>query len=305
MASPELTRARALLAHLVSEPDADMNAYRRLMDEMCANFPPPADAEISPVDAGGVPALWVSAPGADHGNVVVFTHGGGFCMGSAHGYREFAYRISKAADARVLVLDYRLAPEHPFPAALDDAVAACRWTRAQPGVRALALAGDSAGGGLMFSALVTLREDGTVLDSLGPPVAGIAFSPFVDLAGEGASMVDRAHLDPLPAAALVEGLGAAYLAGRAPKDTPLASPLYAELHGLPPVLVFVGTDEGLHDDAVRIVAKVRAAGGEAELEIGEDMIHVWPVFDFLPAAIAATDRAGDFLRKAFAAPELP
>lgn len=295
MASPELTRARALLGHLVSDPDADMAGYRALMDEMCANFEVPADAEVAAVDAGGVPALWVSAPGAARGQVVVFIHGGGFCMGNAHGYREVAYRISKAADARVLVLDYRLAPEHPFPAALDDCVAAARWARAQDGVRSLALAGDSAGGGLVFSTLVRLRDEGDPR-----PVAAIAMSPFVDLAGEGASIVDRAHLDPLPAAALVGAMGGAYLGGLAPKETPLASPLYADLHDLPPVLVFVGTDEGLHDDAVRIVAKVRAAGGDATLEIGEDMIHVWPCFSFLPEAIAATDLTGEFLRKRFA-----
>jgi monoterpene epsilon-lactone hydrolase len=288
-------RAYDLLAHLVSMPDATMEDYRRLTDEVWGTFVPPDDAVIEPVDAGGVPALLVSAPGADPGNVIVFTHSGGFCMGNAHGYREFGYRLSKAADARVLVIDYRLAPENPFPAALDDTVTAYHWAQGLPGVRRVALAGDSAGGGLVFSALVALRDQGGV-----QPVAAVAMSPLVDLAGEGESLQTRAHLDPLPAAALVVGMGGAYLAGRAPKQTPLASPLYAELHGLSPVLVFVGSNEGLHDDAVRIVAKVRAAGGQAELEIGEGMVHVYPVFDFLPEAHAATDRAGDFLRKQFA-----
>jgi len=196
----------------------------------------------------------------------------------------------------VLVVDYRLAPENPFPAPLDDVVGAYRWVRAQDGVRRVAFVGDSAGGGLVVSALVTLRDAGDVR-----PSASVVCSPLVDLAGEGASLTERAHLDPLPAAALVGAMGGAYLGGKEPKSTPIASPLYADLHGLPPLRVLVGTDEGLHDDAVRLVEKVRAAGGDAELEIGENMIHIWPVFEFLPEAREATDRFGEFLRKGFAA----
>ncbi|MFR9805110.1 alpha/beta hydrolase [Pseudonocardia sp. RS010] len=296
MASPELSRARDLLSHLVSEPEATMEDYRRLYDEVLANFELPADAETEEVDAGGVPAVWVSAPGVSHEQAVVLVHGGGWCMGNAKGYREFGYRVSKAADARVLVVDYRLAPENPFPAPLDDTVAAYRYAREQPGVRRVAFVGDSAGGGLVVSALVKLRDDGDTA-----PSAAVVCSPLVDLAGEGASLTERAHLDPLPAAALVGAMGGAYLAGAEPKATPLASPLYADLSGLPPLRVLVGTDEGLHDDAVRLVEKVQAAGGEAELEIGEDMVHIWPVFSFMPEAQESTNRFGEFLRKRFAA----
>lgn len=296
MASAELDRARGLLAHLVSEPAATMDDYRRLYDEVLANFEPPADAEVEQVEAGGVPATWVSAPGAAHDQVAVLVHGGGWCMGNAHGYREFAYRISRASDARVLVVDYRLAPENPFPAPLDDVVAAYRFARERPGVRRVALVGDSAGGGLVVSALVKLRDDGEPA-----PAAAVVCSPLVDLAGEGASLTERAHLDPLPAAALVAAMGGAYLGGAEPKSTPLASPLYADLAGLPPLRVLVGTDEGLHDDAVRLAERVRAAGGEVELEVGEGMVHIWPVFSFLPQARESTDRFGEFLRKRFAA----
>ncbi|MGW5518812.1 alpha/beta hydrolase [Nocardia africana] len=296
MASPELNRARDLLAHLVSEPEATMDDYRRLYNEVLANFELPADAEVEEVDAGGVPAIWVGAPGTSHEQAVVLVHGGGWCMGTATGYREFGYRISKAADARVLVVDYRLAPENPFPAPLDDVVAAYRWATQQPGVLRVALVGDSAGGGLVVSALVKLRDEG------GPhPVAAVACSPLVDLAGEGASLTERAHLDPLPAGALVTAMGGAYLGGKEPKSTPLASPLYADLSGLPPVRVLVGTDEGLHDDAVRLVEKLRAAGGDVEFEVGDEMVHIWPVFNFLPEARASTERIGEFLRKRFAA----
>ncbi|QSE92722.1 alpha/beta hydrolase [Rhodococcus pseudokoreensis] len=297
MTSHELSRARGLLTHLVSEPEATMDDYRRLYDEVLANFELPADAKVEAVDAGGTPAFWVDAPDSAPDQVVIVVHGGGFCMGTASGYREFGYRISKAARARVLVVDYRLAPEHPFPAPLDDVVTAYRWVRRQEGVRSVALVGDSAGGGLAIGALVKLREDGDEA-----PDAAVACSPLVDLAGEGASLTERAHLDPLPASALVQAMGGAYLGGKDPKSTPLASPLYADLKGLPPLRVLVGTDEGLHDDAVRLVGRVREVGGEVEFEIGEQMVHIWPLFNFLPEGQASTKRIGEFLEKHLAAP---
>jgi monoterpene epsilon-lactone hydrolase len=139
---------------------------------------------------------------------VVLLHGGGYCMGRAHGYREWAYRISRAADCRVLVVDYRLAPEHQFPAQLEDALAAYRFARRQDGVRRVAFVGDSAGGGLTVSALLQLRDDGEP-----SPAPSVLCSPLVDLAGEGASITERDHRDPLSVAAQVDGLGGAYLGG--------------------------------------------------------------------------------------------
>lgn len=292
MTSPELTRARDLLGHLVSEPEATIEDFRRLYEQVLANFEVPSDGKVEAVDADGVPSYWVSAPGAADDQAILLVHGGGFCMGSAKGYQEFGYRISKASGARVLVVDYRLAPENPFPAPMDDVVSAYRWARQQPGIRNVAIVGDSAGGNLVVAALVKLREDGDVA-----PNAAVACSPLVDLAGEGASLTERAHLDPLPAAALVEAMGGAYLAGKDPKETPLASPLYADLQGLPPIRVLTGTDEGLHDDSIRLVEKLREAGVDVELEIGENMIHIWPLFNFLPQAQESTDRFGAFLQK--------
>ncbi|WP_196222019.1 alpha/beta hydrolase [Gordonia sp. 135] len=293
--SPELTRARGLLSHLVSKPDATMDDYRTLYDEVLANFTPPQDAEIEPVDANGVSCIWVSAPGADPARVTLFVHGGGWCMGNAHGYRELGYRLSAASGSRVLVVDYRLAPEHPFPAPLDDVVIAYRWARHLDGVRDVALAGDSAGGGLVTGAAIALRDASDTA-----PAGVVAMSPLVDLAGEGASLVERADVDPLPAAALVAGMGAAYLAGREPKETPLASPLYADLSGLPPFLILVGTDEGLYDDSTRLADKIRNSGGDATLEVGESMVHIWPLFNFLPEAATAMELVGSFLSKRFA-----
>ena len=292
MASPELIRARDLLSHLVSEPEATMDDYRRLYDEVLDQFPVPPDADVEEVDAGGVPAFWVSAPGAAPDQVIVVVHGGGFCMGTAKGYQDFGYRLSQASGSRALVVDYRLAPENPYPAPLDDVVTAYRWARQVQGVRSVALVGDSAGGGIVMGTLAKLRDEGDQA-----PDAAVVCSPLVDLAGEGASLTDRAHRDPLPAAALVEAMGGAYLGGKEPKSTPYASPLYADLGGLQPLRVLVGTDEGLHDDAVRLVEKIKAAGGSVDLEIGQDMIHIWPVFGFLPEARESTERIGDFLRE--------
>lgn len=292
--SPETERQRALLAHLVSNPEATVQDYRDLYEEVLANFILPDDAHSELVDAGGVPAYLVDAPGTDKGLISIVIHGGGWTMGSARGYRELGYRISQSSGGRALVIDYRLAPENPFPAAHDDALAAYRWAREQPGVRAVAIIGDSAGGGIAAGALVALRDEGGV-----QPDAAVLISPLVDLAGEGASLVDRAAVDPLPAQALVQGLGAGYLAGRDPKATPHASALYADLHGLPEHLVLVGTEEGLYDDAMRYTDKVRGAGGTVTLVVGEGLFHIFPLFDFLPQGREATDLIGEFLARKF------
>lgn len=292
MKSDELTRARGLLSHLVSKADATMHDYRRLYDEVLAHFVAPADAQMTDVDAGGVPSIWVSAPGADAAKVAVYIHGGGWCMGNASGYREMGYRVSKASGCRVLVVDYRLAPEHPYPAPLDDTVAAYRWAAKQSGVKSLALIGDSAGGGLAVAAAAVLRDGGDK-----KPAAVVVMSPLVDLAGKGASITERAHLDPLPAAGLVQAMGGAYLGGKDLEATPLASPLYADLRDFPPTFILVGSDEGLHDDSTRLVKKLKDQGTPVDFEIGEDMIHIWPVFNFLPEAHHSMDRIGKFLSK--------
>ncbi|MCK8671592.1 alpha/beta hydrolase [Rhodococcus sp. HM1] len=293
--SPDTQRARDLLSYLVSEPDATIEDYRRLYDEVCSNFELPADAEVEDVDAGGTPAIWVSAPGVDPDTVIIVVHGGGFTMGNAKGYRELGYRLSKAANARALVVDYRLAPEAPFPLPVEDVASAYRFARGQDGVRNVVLVGDSAGGGLVFSTLLMLRDAQERL-----PDAAVAMSPLVDLAGEGASLTERAHLDPLPAAALVSGLGGTYLNGADPMH-PLASPVYADLAGLPPTLVLVGTDEGLYDDATRIVEKLKEDGVEVRFEVGENLPHIWPIFSFHPEAVATTDRIGAFIREQISA----
>jgi len=290
MNAAETVRAKELLAELVSKPDATIDEYRVIYDRVCATFELPDDAAVERVDAGGADALWVSAPGVAETSVAVVVHGGGFVMGSAQGYRELGYRLSKSGDLRALVVDYRLAPEAPFPAPVDDVVAAYRYARSLEGVDNVFLVGDSAGGGLVMSALISLRDSGEQM-----PEAAVVLSPLVDLAGESASLTERAHLDPLPAAQLVSGMGGLYLNGLDPRH-PVASPLHGDLSGLPPTFVLVGTDEGLHDDSIRLADRLEEAGADVKLEIGEGLPHIWPIFSFHPEAVAATDRIGAFLR---------
>jgi epsilon-lactone hydrolase len=292
--SPETARVEALYQDMFDASDGSIESLRAGYSAMFAGFTVPADAVTDHFEAYGVPCLAVSAPGTRTDRVLMLVHGGGTCLGSADDYGEFGYRLSKAANCRVVVPDYRLAPEHPFPAALDDCVTVYRWILDQDHVHAVAVLGESAGGGIALSVTVRVRDEG-----VRQPDAVVLVSPLTDLAGEGASMTERAHLDPLPIAVMIKRMGGAYLAGRDPKSTPLASPAYADLKDLPPLLVLVGEREGLYDDAVRVAEKVRAAGGDVELEVGEGQLHIYPVFDFLPEARAATDRIGSFLGARF------
>jgi monoterpene epsilon-lactone hydrolase len=292
--SPETARVEALYQDMFDASDGSIESLRVAYSAMFAGFEVPADAVTDHFEAYGVPCTAVSATGTRSDRVLMLVHGGGTCLGSADDYGEFSYRLSKAANCRVVVPDYRLAPEHPFPAALDDCVTVYRWIRNQDHIHGVAVLGESAGGGIALSVAVRVRDEGVQ-----QPDAVVLVSPLTDLAGGGASMTERAHLDPLPIAVMIERMGGAYLAGRDPRSTPLASPAYADLHDLAPLLVLVGEREGLYDDAVRVAEKVRAAGGDAELEVGEGQLHIFPVFDFLPEARAATDRIGSFLGARF------
>lgn len=232
-----------------------------------------AGATVEPVGAGGVPAEWIVAPGSDPGRTVVYLHGGGYCIGGLDTHRPMLTHLAGAAEARVLSVDYRLAPEHPHPAALDDAVAAYRWTLAAGAdPDRTVLAGDSAGGGLTVAALVALRDAGTPL-----PAAGVCLSPWTDLTQSGESIRTRAEDDPMVRSADLDRWAACYR-GDLPADHPTVSPLFADLRGLPPLHVEVGTAEVLLDDARRLVEVARAAGVDAALVEAEAMVHVWHFF---------------------------
>jgi epsilon-lactone hydrolase len=251
---------------------------------------PAAGTEVLPVDAGGVPGEFITTPASRPDRDVLFLHGGGYVTGSGALYRHFTWRIAMAARARVLVIDYRLAPEHPFPAALDDALAAYRWLVAGRAVpRRTAVMGDSAGGGLALALLLKLRDDGLEL-----PAAAIALSPWTDLALTGASLSVNEKSDPMVSTADARLFANCYLAGADPRN-PYASPLYGNPAGLPPTLIHVGSDEILHDDAVRMAAILRAAGCRAEIEVWPRMPHVWHLFaPVLPEARQAIANIGAF-----------
>jgi acetyl esterase/lipase len=231
------------------------------------------DAKCEKVDVDGVPAEWVSAPDVDASRAVLYLHGGGYAIGSINTHRRLAFDISGASGARVLLLDYRLAPEHPFPAAVDDAATAWRWLLKQGFANTkLAIAGDSAGGGLTIATLVNLRDR-----KLGLPACAVAISPWVDLEAVGTSMTARSEQDPMVQKAGLGWMADMYLAGKDAR-TPLAAPLHADLKGLPPVLVQVGTAETLLDDATRIAERLHSAGGEVKLSVWPNMLHVFPMF---------------------------
>jgi acetyl esterase/lipase len=255
--------------------------------------PTPAAAHAFTIDAGGVQAERIIPYAAPYDRYVLYLHGGGFIAGSPVVYRHLAWRIALAVGAQILSPDYRLAPEHPFPAALDDAVAAYEWLlaeRVEP--YQIGLVGDSAGGGLAFSLLLKLRDAGRPL-----PGAVVALSPWTDLALTGASLRGNAKADPMLDVTELPRVARCYLDGADPRH-PWASPIYGELGGLPPALIQVGSDEILYDDAARLAARLAQAGGVARLEIWPRMPHVWHLFaPMLPEARRAIGNIGSFLRE--------
>jgi acetyl esterase/lipase len=267
---------------------------RVAMEDFAArHFPPPADTVVEPAAAGGVPAEWVSRAGTTDGPVILYLHGGSYLVGSPRTHRELGARLVGAAGGRVLLLDYRLAPEHPCPAALADALAAYRWLLDE-GVdaRRMVVAGDSAGGGLALATLVAARDAG-----LPVPAAGVCLCPWTDLALTGASLTTRAARDPFLAR---EGLAqaVALCLGELDARDSRASPLYADLAGLPPLLVQAGGVDILHDDATRLAERARAAGVDVTLDVWDAMPHCWQAFAaLLPEGQQAVERAGAFIRE--------
>ncbi len=293
MASPQLQLAKDALGAMMQRGATAKSPqdFRAIFEEMSSATPIAPDIKCEKISAGGVEAEWICAPNAAADRAVLYLHGGGYVLGSINTHRDLMSRVSRAAGARVLGLNYRLAPEHPFPAAVDDAVAAYRWMLGQglkPG--RIAVAGDSAGGGLTVATLLAIRDA-----KLPTPGAGVCMSPWVDLEGIGESMQTRAKVDPVVQREGLLGMAAAYLAGKNPR-TPLAAPLYAELKGLPPLLIQVGNDETLLDDSNRLAEKAKADGVSVKLEVWPEMIHVWQLFaSFLPEGQDAVEVIGKYV----------
>ena len=273
------------------EKEPTIEEMRANLETLASFFSLAKDIECETIDVEGIPGEWVKAPGAEENRVILYLHGGGYVMGSINTHREMVSHLSREAKARVLIIDYRLAPEHPFPAAVEDSTAAFRWLLMEtidPG--RIVMAGDSAGGGLTVATLVALRDGGDPM-----PAAAVCLSPWVDMEAMGQSMTTKAEEDPMVQREDIIKLGEAYLGG-ADARTPLAAPLYADLAGLPPMLIQVGTSETLLDDAVRLAERAKRAGVDVTLEPWEEMIHVWQYYaSMVPEAKKAIKGIGRFI----------
>lgn len=280
-----------LRAQAAERGDAEMTVdeWRQAYDGLGALLPAAEGVGVDEVDAGGVRAEWI---GTGDGPVVVYVHGGGYCIGSLNSHRSMLTHLASALGGRVLAVDYRLAPEHPFPAALDDACAAYRWVLAGGTDPArVVVAGDSAGGGLTVATLVALRDAGVPL-----PAAGVCLSPWTDLTLSGATIAEKADDDPMVHAEDLAHWAAAYAGADHDPGAPGLSPLFADLSGLPPLLVEVGTAEVLLADARRLAERARAVGVDVTLFEGEDLIHVWHFFaGAVPEADEGIARVGRFI----------
>jgi epsilon-lactone hydrolase len=244
------------------------------------------------VSAGGVDGEWIFPANAPNDKAILYFHGGGFRIGSVTSHRDLIAQIALVSGCRMLAINYRLAPEHRFPAALDDALAAYGWMLdrgMKPGN--IAFAGDSAGGNLALAAMLALRERGLPL-----PVSAVLMSPWTDLAATGTSYVSRAEADPIHQRPMILALARNYLGGQSDPCDPLVSPLYADLAGLPPLLIQVGDSETVLDDSVMFADKARAAGIDVSLEVWDGMIHVFQMFE-LPEARRAIASIAGFLNR--------
>ncbi|MYD53590.1 MAG: alpha/beta hydrolase [Chloroflexi bacterium] len=297
MASAELQTVLELIA---SRPALEGNpTLAEMRANMEANsFAATDAATVRPVEANGVPGEWVVVAESDPNRRLLYFHGGGYVFGSPLTHRRLCEDIARAGGCAVLNLDYRLAPEHPFPAAVDDAIAGLKFIRANgpdgaAGPGATFVAGDSAGGGLTLATLLAVRDQGVE-----QPNAAIAISPWTDLTNTGESITSLADDDPQKSSVpMLDHLANQYLGG-ADAENPLASPLYADYAGLPPLLMQVGGAEMLLSDTTRAAERARAAGVDVVEEVWDDMFHVWHQFaPLLPEGQQAIDRIGEFINQ--------
>lgn len=267
---------------------------RPMFDAMFATTPAAADVRVEPATVGGIAGFWLRPPNARPGARMLYLHGGGYVLGSAKALTNFAGQIAARVGADTFVPDYRLAPEHPFPAAINDSIAAYRGLVAE-GAERIVVVGDSAGGGLTLALLSILAADKT--KGMAQPVGAAAMSPWTDLALTGDSFETRAEADPIFTRGVLQGFAEMYLQGQ-DATQPRASPLYARLNGLPPIRIDVGDDELLLADSIGYADRARAAGVEVTLSVWEGMPHVFQssLGHFL-AAERSVDAISNFLRQ--------
>jgi acetyl esterase/lipase len=292
MASPQLDSIIQLLKSRPIRGDASFEEVRAEFEQVASIYPVDPAVKREKADANGVSGEWITAPGISGETTMLYIHGGGWTIGSVNTHARLVGNISAAADVRAFSIDYRLAPEHPFPAGLDDCITAYKWLLDQGVSPArLVIAGDSAGGNLTLVSLVRLRDEGLPL-----PAAAVCLSPATDFAQTGESYTTRREADPMIQPDGMPKVREAYLPGRDPKD-PLISPLYADLSGLPPMLIQVGDAEVLRDDSTQFAARAKAAGVDVTLEVWDEMIHVFQFFaPLLPEGTEAIAKIGAFVK---------
>ena len=297
MAGPEIVKLKRILREKAVPPGVDIPLEQRRKGMEKVAFKVADDIGVEAVTVAGRAAEWITAPGSQTGRAILYLHGGGYVMGSLTTHRSLVGEISRAAQAAALLVDYRLAPEAPFPAAVEDGVASYRWLLDQGFMpKNLAIAGDSAGGGLAVATLISARDQGLPM-----PKAAVPISPWSDMTCSNESYKTRAEADPLVGSGSIGDMANLYLQGKDPQH-PYASPNFASLKSLPPLLIHVGRDEVLLDDSIKLDQKAKADGVNSTLEIWEDMIHVWHAFHpMLPEGKQAIERVGAFLREKWAA----
>ena len=288
----EIDAIRALLG--AKPRPVGWSERRQRLDEVGSVWPVAGDVSLEAVDVDGVPGEFSIASGSDPSRVLLFFHGGGYCSGSILSHRRMVTEAGRAGGVRTLAVGFRLAPEHPFPAAYDDALTAWRWLRKQGiAARQIAVGGDSAGGGLALALTMRLRDAGEEL----PGCLWLA-SPWTDLTMSGATLATKDTVDPLIHKGYLEELASAYVPAKIARSDPRISPLFADLHGLPPTLIQVGSAETLLDDSVRFARVAGAAGVAVTLEVWPDMIHAWALWNAkLEAGRQALVNAGAFMRR--------
>jgi monoterpene epsilon-lactone hydrolase len=273
-------------------PDhADVDEQRRALRELLSAQPLPADVTVTAAQLGGVPTAEITVDGIEPRNVVLYFHGGVYVMGDAFLAADLASQVGRRTDAKVISVDYRLAPEHPYPAAVDDALSAYK-ALLENGIAPgdIVLGGESAGGGLVIATLVNARDHGLPL-----PAAAFVMSPYVDLTLAGTTMETKREVDPLMSRDALQARVTDYTAGQDPARG-LISPVFADLSGLPPLIIQAGTHEVLLDDAVRLARQAATADVEVTLDITPRVPHVFQAYyPMLDEAAAALDRAGEFL----------
>ena len=295
MVSPEMQNMIKLLRDSVAKMELTVKAQRALLEQLSAAVPLPSDVKYEAVNAGGVPAEWISVPDIIEHNIILHFHSGYYVAGSVKVERPFVSDISRACNCRMLAIDYRLAPENPFPAAVEDATMVYRWLINDQGInpKKVIIEGLSAGGGLTVACLIKLRDNGDPL-----PAAAISLCPQADLTLSGKSYKKNRDLDWLSYES--SKFNAPLYLGGADARNPLISPIFGDLKGLPPLLIQTGSSEVLHDDAVRLAKRAKKARMDVTLDIWKDMVHAFQIFSaFAPESRNAIKKISEFTNKFF------